>query len=146
MAYHHILVAVDLTEEMDPVMARAVDLAERYHSTLSVIHVVEPLTIAFGGDVPMDISSMQQQHLDQSKSHFSRFTERYPQITKECQHLIYGHPRQEIHRIATEQQCDLIVTGSHGRQGLAVLLGSTAKDLLQNAPCDILAVNLTATD
>ena len=43
---------------------------------------------------------------------------------------------------ATEQACDLIVVGSHGRHGLALLLGSTANDVLHGAPCDVLAVHL----
>jgi universal stress protein A len=44
--------------------------------------------------------------------------------------------------LATEQNCDVIVVGSHGRHGLALLLGSTANDLLHGAPCDVLAVRL----
>lgn len=36
----------------------------------------------------------------------------------------------------------MIVVGSHGRHGLALLLGSTANDVLHGAPCDVLAVSL----
>jgi universal stress protein A len=56
--------------------------------------------------------------------------------------LTYGQPRQEIHGLAKEQHCDLIVVGSHGRHGLALLLGSTANDILHGASCDVLAVRL----
>ena len=34
------------------------------------------------------------------------------------------------------------MVGSHGRHGLALLLGSTANDVLHGAPCDVLAVRL----
>ena len=37
---------------------------------------------------------------------------------------------------------DLIVIGSHGRHGLALLLGSTANSVLHHARCDVLAVRL----
>jgi universal stress protein A len=37
---------------------------------------------------------------------------------------------------------DLIVLGSHGRHGLAVLLGSTARSVLNGAGCDVLAVRI----
>ncbi|WP_313899138.1 universal stress protein [Leclercia adecarboxylata] len=47
-----------------------------------------------------------------------------------------------MHRLAKKQGCDLIVVGSHGRHGLALLLGSTANDILHGAPCDVLAVRL----
>ena len=56
--------------------------------------------------------------------------------------MTYGQPRQEIHHLAKEHECDLIVVGSHGRHGLALLLGSTANDVLHGAPCDVLAVHL----
>ena len=35
-----------------------------------------------------------------------------------------------------------IVVGSHGRHGLALLLGSTASGVLHGAKCDVLAVRI----
>src|SRR3990167_9302139 len=116
MPYQHILVAVDLTEECDPVMQRAQKLASSSHAKLSVVHIVEPMAMAFGGDVPMDLSMLQQQQFEQA--------------------------RERLDRLAEEQGCDLIIVGSHGRHGLALLLGSTANDVLHGAPCDVLAVRL----
>jgi universal stress protein A len=145
MPYQHILVAVDLTEECDPVMKRAVALAKANDAQLSAVHVVEPMAMAFGGDVPMDLSMLQQQQFDQAKERLHQFTLTYAEITSSQCHLVYGQPRQEIHRLADEQDCDLIVVGSHGRHGLALLLGSTANDVLHGAPCDVLAVRLQKT-
>jgi universal stress protein A len=142
MPYQHILVAVDLTEECDPVMHRAHNLAACSGAKFSVVHVVEPMAMAFGGDVPMDLSMLQQQQFDQARESLNKFAGKYPDLSADRRHLAYGQPRQEIHRLAEEQQCDLIVVGSHGRHGLALLLGSTAKDLLHGAPCDVLAVRL----
>jgi universal stress protein A len=48
-----------------------------------------------------------------------------------------------VHRVAEEQQVDLVVTGSHGRHGLALILGSTANAILHGAKCDVLAVRIT---
>ena len=98
--------------------------------------------MAFGGDVPMDLSILQQQQQQQAQQRLDNFTRQYPQLTPDNCHLGFGQPRQEIHELASEQQCDLIVVGSHGRHGLALLLGSTANDLLHGAPCDVLAVRL----
>ena len=50
--------------------------------------------------------------------------------------------KREIHRVAKEQDVDLIVVGSHGRHGLALLLGSTASAVLHGAPCDVLAIGV----
>ena len=142
MPYQHILVAVDLTEECDPVVVRAQKLAQASGAKMSLVHIVEPMAMAFGGDVPMDLSMLQQQQFDQAKERMDRLFNKYPDINRGDSHLTYGQPRQEIHQLAKEQHCDLIVVGSHGRHGLALLLGSTANDLLHGAPCDVLAVRL----
>lgn len=142
MPYNHILVAVDLTEECDPVIHRARELATSNGAKLSLVHIVEPMAMAFGGDVPMDLSQLQQQQFDQAKERLERLILKYPELSKEHSHLTYGQPRQEIHTLAKDQACDLIVVGSHGRHGLALLLGSTANDVLHGAPCDVLAVRL----
>lgn len=142
MTYQHILVAIDLSEECHPVMQRAQALANASQARLSLVHVVEPMAMAFGGDVPMDLSQLQQQQFDQAKERLDRLILKYPELSREYSHLTYGQPRQEIHHLAKEQTCDLIVVGSHGRHGLALLLGSTANDVLHGAPCDVLAVRL----
>ncbi|WNN38428.1 universal stress protein [Pseudomonas inefficax] len=142
MSYEHLLVAVDLTEECDPVIKRAMALAAPSNAKVSLVHIVEPMAMAFGGDVPMDLSQLQQQQFDQAKERMDRLFNKYPDIHRGDSHLTYGQPRQEIHQLAKDQKCDLIVVGSHGRHGLALLLGSTANDVLHSAPCDVLAVRL----
>ena len=142
MPYTHILVAVDLTEECHEVILCAQALANSNNAKLSLINVVEPMAMAFGGDVPMDLSLLQQQQFEQARERIDIFAKGYPELVAEQRHLVYGQPRQEIHRLAEEQHCDLIVVGSHGRHGLALLLGSTANDVLHGAPCDVLAVRL----
>ena len=146
MPYEHILVAVDLTDDCDPVINRASESAKANGAKLSLIHIVEPMAMAFGGDVPMDLSQLQQQQFDQAKERLERLIAKYPQLHKDYCHLNYGQPRQEIHALAKAQKCDLIVVGSHGRHGLALLLGSTANDVLHGAPCDVLAVSLKKPD
>lgn len=142
MPYQHILIAVDLTDECHPVVQRALELAASSGARVSLVHIIEPMAMAFGGDVPMDLSLLQQQQFDQARERLESFTAQYPQLGSDQRHLAYGQPRQEIHRLVGEQSCDLIVVGSHGRHGLALLLGSTANDVLHGAPCDVLAVRL----
>jgi universal stress protein A len=142
MSYKHILVAVDLTEECDPVIKKAKDLAIASGAKLSLVHIVEPMAMAFGGDVPMYLSQLQQQQFDQAKEKLEALKLKYPDVRTGDSHLTYGQPRQEIHSLAKEQSVDLIVVGSHGRHGLSLLLGSTANDVLHGAPCDVLAVRL----
>ncbi len=146
MPYKHILVAIDLTDECDPVILRASGLAKASGAKLSVVHIVEPIAMAFGGDVPMDLSQLQQQQIDQAREKLDKLKLKHPQLqnseSESKDEMVFGQPRQEIHKLAISKGCDLIVVGSHGRHGLALLLGSTANDVLHGAPCDVLAVSL----
>ena len=71
--YERIMLAVDLTEESRKVAERAVALSRAYGAELHVVHVIEPLSLAYGGDIPMDLSSVQEQIHDQAKSHLAEF-------------------------------------------------------------------------
>ena len=146
MAYVHLLIAIDLTEDCHLVLNKAQKLREALSCKATLVHVVEPLTMAFGGDVPMDVSLLQQQQTEQAQNKLNILAEQHELLKENNCHLRYGQPRQEIHLVAKEQNCDLIIVGSHGRHGLALLLGSTTNDLLSGAPCDVLAVDLKEHD
>lgn len=140
-AYRRILLAVDLTEESRPVADRAVALARLSEAELHVIHVIEPLSLAYGGDFPVDLSSVQEQIQEQAESHLAEFCASVG-VPVERRHLIFGRAETEIHRIAEEADADLVVVGSHGRHGLALLLGSTANGVLHGSSRDVLAVRV----
>lgn len=139
--YQNILVAVDLTEESLPVIERARALAAANGASLDLVHVIEPLSLAYGGDIPMDISSVQDQIHEQAKRHLGEFAATH-NVPDAQQHLIFGRPDSEIQRLAIELKSDIIVVGSHGRHGFALLLGSTANGVLHGATCDVLAVRV----
>ncbi len=141
MSYQHILLAVDLTEESKQVADKAVLLAQQCNSQLSLIHVIEPLSFAYGGDVPMDLSTIQEQLDEHAQQRLEEFAQQLPlEVTKV--YVVTGHTESEIHRVARENSVDLIAVGSHGRHGLSLLLGSTANGVLHGAKCDVLAVRV----
>lgn len=68
-------------------------------------------------------------------------------------HVRFGEPAQGILQMATDAQADLIVVGTHGREGLKRLtLGSVAEQIVRTAPCPVLVARpvdytgLTASD
>jgi len=142
MAYQHILIATDMSEDCHCVLRKAIEMQSSFNSKTSLIHVIEPLSMAFGGDVPMDLGLLQQQQNEQAQARLEELLSQYPQLQAEHCFVRLGQARQEIHQLAEEENCDLIVVGSHGRHGLALLFGSTTSDLLSRAPCDILAVSI----
>ena len=139
--YRKILVAVDLSEDSAPVVQRAQAIAANNQAQLHLIHVIEPLSFAYGGDIPMDFSGIQDEIHQQATQQLERFAQANS-IDAEHQHIVLGKPEVEIHSAAEEVGADLIVVGSHGRYGLALLMGSTANGVLHGASCDVLAVRV----
>lgn len=139
--YNTMLVAIDLSEEAAQVVEHGMSLAKSQGSAAHIIHVIEPLSFAYGGDIPMDFSGVQEEIQRQAEAQLAKLGAQYG-ISKERQHLVLGRPANEIHALAEELAADLIVVGSHGRHGFALLLGSTANGVLHGAKCDVLAVRV----
>jgi|SRR5215469_6851606 len=141
--YHHVLIAVDLTDDSSKVVQKGLEIAGRYGAQLSLLHVVEFIPVDPAGEAllppPVDLEG------DLAKGARQR-------LDALCEtHGLKGAPRRveigvikiQIVRVAAEVKADLIVLGSHERHGLALLLGSTEKAILHKAPCDVLAVRLS---
>ena len=143
--YNTVLMAVDLSDESKQVAEKGTALAQAYGAKLHIIHVIEPLSFAYGGDIPMDFSGIQEEIHQQAKTQLERFSEEAG-VSEEQQHIVMGRPEVEIHALAEELEADLIVVGSHGRYGLALLMGSTANGVLHGATCDVLAVRVGKND
>ena len=76
-SYNTILLAIDLTEEADEVAAKAVNLSGQQNASLHVIHVIEPLSFAYGGDIPMDFSSIQEEIQKQAETQLTEFADKH---------------------------------------------------------------------
>ncbi|MEZ7998030.1 MAG: universal stress protein [Halioglobus sp.] len=139
--YKNILVAVDLSEDTTSILQRGRAIADPDGAELHLIHVIEPLSFAYGGDIPMDFSGIQEEIHQQASQQMLRLSETH-NIDAQHQHIVLGKPEVEIHTKAAELETDLIVVGSHGRHGLALLMGSTANGVLHGANCDVLAVRV----
>lgn len=140
--YKHILLAVDLSDEAEQVVNRGKSLSELEGARLSIVHVIEPISFTYGGDIPLDFSGVQDEIQKQAKLQLAELSKPLG-IDAQSQHLILGRPETEIHNTAVEIGADLIVVGSHGRHGLALIFGSTANGVLHGAACDVLAVRVS---
>ncbi|MCB1853361.1 MAG: universal stress protein [Pseudomonadales bacterium] len=143
--YQKILVAIDLSEDSAMIFQRARSVAGSTAAELHLIHVIEPLSFAYGGDIPMDFSGIQDEIYQQASQQLERFAAANS-VDSTHRHLVMGRPEVEIHALATELDADLIVVGSHGRHGLALLMGSTANGVVHGAKRDVLAVRVGGKD
>ncbi|WP_404363083.1 universal stress protein [Marinobacter sp.] len=140
-AYSKILVAIDLTEEAPQVLKKAVSMRDTHNAELILVHVVEPVGYAYGGDIPMDLTELQEQLDKAARQQLKAYGREYG-ISEENQIATVGRPESEVHRLSEETSADLVIVGSHGRKGFQLLLGSTANGVLHGAKCDVLAVRI----
>lgn len=144
--YQHILLAADFSEHGNSVAQKARYLASKHQAKLSIIHILDNLPIAdatYGPVIPFDID-LNEELMNAAKKRLAELGKTLD-IPEDRQFLETGNAKLEIVATAEEQHADLIVVGSHGRHGLALLLGSTANGVLHHARCDVLAVRIQDT-
>ena len=140
--YKHLLVGLDLSPESQQVVDRVKFLFSDSQIKISVCHILEPLAFTYGGDIPVDLSDVQIQLEEQAKERLGALADQL-NVTENNRYVELGQPAKEMHRMAAEKDVDLIVVGSHGRHGLALIFGSTSNSVLHGASCDVLAVRIT---
>jgi len=140
--YTHILLAIDFSPATDSVTRQAMKLCRAFKTKLSLVHVVEftPMNLSNDMALPQEVE-FGQELLEQSKQRLQQLGKELGIDQSEC-YVPQGSTRREILQLAKERNVDLIVIGSHGRQGIQRLLGSTANAVLHGAPCDVLAVRI----
>jgi universal stress protein A len=141
--YKHVVAAIDFSRSADQVLIKARDIAQRNNARLSLVHVVEYLPPMDYGSEPLmtDWGISEEELLEQAEQSLQKISKQH-KLENADLNVLSGTPKQEISRFVEEQQCDLVVLGSHGRHGINLLLGSTANAVLHAMPCDILAVKI----
>jgi universal stress protein A len=143
MNYQHILLTIDYSEHGDYVLQKGQSLAKLYAAKLSLVHVLDNIPmpqVAYGTIISLTEPS-DNALLEAEKTKFIQVADKLG-INQDSRWMVWGNPKQEITHIAAKENVDLVVVGSHGRHGLALLLGSTANAVLHYANCDVLAVRL----
>jgi nucleotide-binding universal stress UspA family protein len=156
-----ILVPVDFSPYSTEALLYAASLAERFSSSLLVLHVIPK---------EVETRAAQQRLGSRSMPLLGPYTET-PEVPAEVtdtvvvdlreraltalqaflpsqlsRHqleflVVIGHPAEQILETAAQQKVALIVMGTHGRTGLAhTLLGSVAERIVRLAPCPVLTV------
>ncbi len=140
--YKHVLLATDFDDVGINAAHKAKKIADENQAILYLVHVVEPIPAyaypGFAGFAEVEISIREQAERELIKLADSIGVDK-----KHCL-LEFGSIKNEVLRVAHDYKIDLIVAGSHGKHGLALLLGSTADAILHAADCDILIVRPTS--
>lgn len=136
--YKRVLFATDFDEVGVKAAKKAKKIADENHADLILVHVVEPIPAyaypGFAGFSEVELSIREQ-----AKNELDNLAKKLG-VDEKHRFIEFGSIKNEILRVAKEHKIDLIVTGSHGKHGLSLLLGSTANAVLHGADCDVLIV------
>jgi universal stress protein A len=142
LKYHHVLLATCLTPTTQKVAIKAHKIAQSAGAKLSIVHVMEQTSAAYGGEFAVNINFEYEQALEKNiQQALSNLAEEY-QIPDDHQYFEMGSINHAVVDLAEKIHADLIVVGSHSHHGFNRLLGSRANAILHIAKCDVLAVRV----
>ena len=130
-----ILLPVDQSEQATAACDLAIELFD--DGTLVLLHVIDPAEASFSAEtaIPNIPDDWYEREKDQADEQFAELESRASAAGVETERVVeVGKPAQTIVEMATEENIDHIVMGSHGRQGVSrLLLGSVAENVVRRS-------------
>ena len=134
-----ILMAHDGSKSSEKALKKALQVAEIFGSSLTVLSVIPELYLT-------ELMALDRARILDTMTKETR--EMMEKIKAKSKHLKslktvirQGDPADEILKTAEKIKADVIITGSHGRHGAQrFLLGSVSSKIVDHAECDVLVV------
>ncbi|WP_446742223.1 universal stress protein [Silvibacterium acidisoli] len=136
-----IVAAADLSEDSSMALRHAARYARQFHAHLHVVHAVAPQMYA-ADTAPMTYA-LRHMELKLGRERLHDYTTKIPEIrtTKHTETVVCGPPETVIADFVTEKAANIVVLGSHGRDGIAkMVLGSVAERVMRQSACPLLIV------
>jgi nucleotide-binding universal stress UspA family protein len=145
MEIKSILFPTDFSEGSAEALKYAVEFANRYGAKLYVLHVIYDVAKASGWYVPhVSMDAIYKDIQEGARKELDNFGVNELGGIKNVERIVQtGVPYQEIMNCAVKNKIDMIIIGTHGRTGIdRILFGSTAAQVVRNAPCPVLTVRI----
>ena len=136
-----ILVPTDFSDSARNALTYGISFAREYKAELTLLHVVETLTVGYASDLfPVPMAEVFQEVSTYARTELGKLAaevrDKGVQVNEK---VVQGKPSAEIIRVATEETIDMIVLGTHGKGVLdKALFGSTTERVVRRAPCPVL--------
>jgi len=139
IAFSRIMLATNLSPESQNVLEYAISFAKRYESKLFIAHALRTDVCVRGVEPQWQVHDLMQSNADRELAILEQRKD-----LKSLRHEIIvrsGEPSQVLSALASDENVDLIVMGTHGRGCISQLfLGSTAETMIRKATCPVLTM------
>ena len=133
-----ILVAHDGSKPSEKALKKAVEIADKFGSAVTVIAVIPDLYLTELMEV--DRTRIFETLKDEALKMLDKIKTRT--LGVKIKTLVrQGSPAEEVLKAAAAMKADVIITGSHGRHGAQkFLMGSVSSKIVDHADCAVLVV------
>lgn len=147
--FSSILVCVDNSKQSQKALSRAISVAEKFDSKLSILMVVEESKVNFWDDTEFKLGAQNPQiHLkkesliyNQSEKILNDLAKRVPSQIKCVTEILTGDPAKVIVNYSKKKKPDVIIMGSRGLGGFSkLLLGSVSSKVVDHVSSSVLVI------
>jgi len=137
---HHILLPIDFSDCSLDAYEYAVNLEKSFDVSITLIHVLEP--ISYSLDFTLSHPGEDRQHRENVKARLAELANAFTKQGLTANYIIKNKPASEaILDARSESGADLIVMGTHGRQGFRrLVMGNVAAAVLRQSLVPVLTV------
>lgn len=142
--FNKLLLAVDLTPDSDQLLNRVLKICRDHMARVHVVHVL-PDDGSLPGDGTLNLRDPEQKRLrDRAVIKLNEILHRNGfEVSWGNIHVRAGEPANEIKRLAHHLEADLVIVGSHNKNGGWLSLpGATTNCVLQGIETDVMAVRV----
>lgn len=136
----NILCSTDLSEFSNHTIAYGAALAREFGARLYICHAINlPSVAAIYGNVYIDPVEEQRRSQEFVLQHFDEMMQDFDVPWEPL--LPLGPAAEEIVKLTTEKEIDLVISATHGRSGIKrLVLGSVTQRLMRTLPCPLLVI------
>ncbi len=139
--YHHILVAIDGSQEANWAFKKAIEICKRNHASLLITHIIDTRTFATVEAYDRTIAERSEEYANNLMNEYKvlAMNEGIKDVSTKIE---YGSPKVKIAKeVAPKNNIDLIICGATGLNAVErFFIGSVSEHITRYAKCDVLVV------
>jgi len=145
-----VLYTTDLSENSAYAFRYAMNTAEKHDAEMIVLHVIEEIPSSVRAYMfDRDLTGLKKEAMDELNHRLDEFCESELRERPECMKrikrtkVIEGYPAEVILNVADEENCDVIIMGTHGKGFITqTFLGSVAERVLRRTRKPVFVIPL----